>query len=542
MAFYHTYRPQNLQELIITQKIVSEQLHSAILKKSISHAYLFTGSHGIGKTSTARILAKIANCLDLDISTIKKNKEPLSVIPCNACTNCLSITKGNMIDVVEMDAASNRGVDEIRSLKEIAQLMPVSGKIKVYIIDEVHMLTNEAFNALLKILEEPPQSVMFILCTTELVKVPRTIQSRCVSFAFMRPGLAEIISVLQSIASKEGLNIDSGALELLAKLSGGAYRDAVKLLEQLSFHSKNISLELVEKYCLFSSVLNGEQMVLALSGRNISSSLEIISQLYESNANFPEFTKLLIENIRLILIAKVRNEKTELFATYSVYELTDLIDILNKAYAQFKNSPIASLPLEIAVLKFFSIKGTSPVVVSSTIHSTSRSKGGVNAHEIDPVITQFENTKPVVKKTETVVTVSEIVTTMPDIEPALDQVAAKNGNTEIDLIVVQDRWNELVRFLKTYNASMAAFVRSCKPIEVDNKFIIMETQYTLHKDLIEKPKNRVMIEQVLFELFGVNLHVKVNLRNTKLNAKNIENVKEVQGDDLMSAVAEIFGV
>ena len=220
MVFYRKYRPQTISELDSSN--VRETLFAVLKGENIPHAFLFTGPKGLGKTSTARIVAKAVNCLH------PKNGEP-----CNVCEQCVSITNGSNIDILEIDGASNRGIDEIRELRERVKLAPSSAKKKVYIIDEVHMLTTEAFNALLKTIEEPPAHVMFIFCTTEPHKVPETILSRCFHISFSLATTAELVHSLERITNGEKIEAEKGALELIAHLAEGGFRDAAKILEEM---------------------------------------------------------------------------------------------------------------------------------------------------------------------------------------------------------------------------------------------------------------------------------------------------------------------
>src|SRR3989344_8591969 len=258
MVFYRKYRPQKIEEL--DSKEVRDKLYSVLESSSVSHAFLFTGPKGLGKTSTARIVAKSLNCERLAGSTShvankKKKISPTSdqrkaksgVEPCNKCEQCTSITNGTNLDILEIDGASNRGIDEIRDLREKVRLLPVSSAKKIYIIDEVHMLTTEAFNALLKTLEEPPSHAVFILCTTETEKVPDTIASRCVHFSFPKATAPEVVASLAKVVEAEKIVIDAKALELLAASVDGSFRDGMKLLEQLNLTGGKIEAEAVRK-------------------------------------------------------------------------------------------------------------------------------------------------------------------------------------------------------------------------------------------------------------------------------------------------------
>jgi len=298
------WRPQTFEQ-VVGQNHAVTTIRNAIAANRVAHAYLFSGPRGVGKTSLARILAKAMNC----------DQGP-SPQPCQRCTHCLEITQGTSLDVFEIDGASNRGIDEIRELKQNIQYLPATGRYKIYIIDEVHMLTKEAFNALLKTLEEPPRHVIFVLATTEAHKVPVTILSRCQKFDFRRVSVSDIASQLESIADQEGIQTDSKALMSIARESDGSMRDALSLMDQvLSYSSGRVTYETV----LEVLGLVDQGMVLQLLERVISGDMaaivEIVDRVHMGGYDFKQFYKNLLEEIRTLLYFQLSPGSRETSAT-----------------------------------------------------------------------------------------------------------------------------------------------------------------------------------------------------------------------------------
>jgi len=301
LVFARKFRPQTFDEVIGQEPIV-KTLKNAIAKNRIAQSFLFTGSRGVGKTSTARIFAKALNC-----------EKGISPEPCNKCSTCQEITEGTSLDILEIDGASNRGIDEIRNLRESVKFKPTSGQFKIYIIDEVHMLTTEAFNALLKTLEEPPEHVKFIFATTEAHKVPLTILSRCQRFNFKRIPTDVIASKLRQVAKQEKIKIDEGALFLIAKHSEGSLRDGESLLDQLaSFSDKQIT----DKDVAFSLGLTGEDLYFtlleALKARDGKKALQLISEVTEAGKDLVQFSRGFLELFRDLLVSQITETDEQL--------------------------------------------------------------------------------------------------------------------------------------------------------------------------------------------------------------------------------------
>jgi|WetSurMetagenome_2_1015567.scaffolds.fasta_scaffold81180_1 DNA polymerase III subunit gamma/tau len=333
MSFYRKYRPQNFDSLV-GQDHIRETLMNALKLDRVSHAYLFAGSRGTGKTSSARILAKAVNCTNLKDAT-----------PCEQCDICNDINEGRLIDVIEIDAASNRGIDEMRDLKEKINFAPTRAKNKVYIIDEVHMLTKEAFNALLKTLEEPPAHTFFILATTEVHKIPETILSRCQRFDFKRISDAVIAERLKFIADSEKIEAEQQALEVIAHVARGGMRDAIGLLEQLT-QDNHLTYDHVSSALGLSGFASLEKLFGLLMQKDAQGGLAEIHNLYMEGHDLTQFNKSFLEFLRGKLLKSVEEGKrseTEQFLKF--------IDLFQEAYDAARFAVIPQLPLEMAVIE-----------------------------------------------------------------------------------------------------------------------------------------------------------------------------------------------
>jgi len=344
MVFYRKYRPQKISELDSEQ--VRTSLTSILTAKEVPHAFLFTGPRGLGKTSSARILAKTLNCQN------KKDGQA-----CNICEQCVSITNGANVDVLEIDAASNRGIDEIRDLREKVKLAPATALYKVYIIDEVHMLTTEAFNALLKMLEEPPAHVVFILCTTEVHKVPETIRSRCFSVSFKKATDKELSRSLKRIIAGEGMEsqIDDTAILEIAKFSDGSFRDASKYLEVavLRQGNKKITQEVVLDL-LGNNIFSGD-FVTALKKKQTKEALVWLQRAVENGLNIKAWIEDLLGGFhnKLLLYYKVEGGPVaKELDGLTEQEVKKLITLFTRAHQEMRTAVIAQLPAEIAIIEY----------------------------------------------------------------------------------------------------------------------------------------------------------------------------------------------
>ena len=366
MAFVVTarkWRPQKFVE-VVGQEHITTTLKNAIKDGRIAHAYLFAGPRGVGKTTTARILAKALNCLN-----------PVDNEPCNKCEMCKSIQAGQLLDIIEIDGASNRGIDEVRTLRESVKYAPTRGKYKVYIIDEVHMLTKESFNAFLKTLEEPPTQTIFIFATTDVHKVPLTIISRCQRFDFRRIGLETIKSLLGKIAKSEKIEIDDKTLTLIARKADGALRDAESYFDQaVAFCGKKVDSITVTKIL---NLIDDEiyfKLSDAVLDKNFKSVFEITDEIYKNGWNFTDFMEGLIEHFRNIMSVIITGnsdsiESAEIFRKryldyinkFSESDLLRLMNFLNKSGQELRFSQNQKLKIEIMLCHLIGLERTSTI-------------------------------------------------------------------------------------------------------------------------------------------------------------------------------------
>lgn len=526
MSLYLKYRPQTLTE-IVGQESVKHTLTQAILSGKLSHAYLFCGPRGSGKTSTARILAKIVNCENMPIAK-SLNAEALLAIPCNRCSSCLSITDGSNLDVIEMDAASNGLVDDIRALRENVKLAASSSKKKVYIIDEVHMMSIGAFNALLKTLEEPPSHVLFILATTEAHKVPATIISRVQRLDFAMPGIAEISQVLEKIIKNEKLSVEREAVLLLAKKAMGSFRDAVKILDQLSGLEK-IDAASVEKMLGSGSLIGILELLRALAQKDSAKALISLNTL-TSGVSLKELTLNILDILRQIMLIKnsLGESMVKPHSNQDVYVslmdlaeiLTDeqLLNIINSFQVSLEQSryvPIPTLPLELAVVK------------SCQMRVQAENKPAARIQEKQDKELEIRGSEPVVPE-------SLVKANLPKGHDAL-----KPGGLD-DIQKLQDKWNYILETIRQYNYSLEALLRSAKITACEERFITIEVPYSFHQRILEAPKSRDPLESIFSDILARPVKISTVIGKRPLKVEELANVELAADDEMLRIAAEIF--
>ncbi len=492
MVFYRKYRPQKIQDL--DNDSVRESLYSIFAKNTYPHAFLFTGPKGLGKTSTARIVAKVINCeKHKDVKSFKTEKE---LEPDNKCSQCLSITNGNNLDVFEIDGASNRGIDEIRDLKEKIKLSPFKAARKIYIIDEVHMLTTEAFNALLKTLEEPPSHAVFILCTTEVHKVPETISSRCFRINFTKATEKELVRSLERIVKGEDLKVQNEALEEIAKLSDGSFRDGAKILEEVSMFAgrKTITADLVnEKYNTLGLGKSVSEMMEAFSSKDVKKGIELCRQLEKQGTDFKLFISELINRLHFMLLVRVGVEKEDVSPQFSLEEIQKLFELLTGAYSQTKYAVLPQMPLEVVVLEWGGVAEDA-----GGSNATQQSRFSDDAHQ-----SQSVSSKSSRSLSESLLSTSSKKSTSAFDSPqsGLSRSASTNGFFE-----------NLIAEVKNHNHLVAGVLRSCFAKEpVDGELTILANS-KFHKEKLEDKKTMNLLEESAEKILNKKIKITVAIR------------------------------
>ena len=538
-ALYRKYRPLTFSD-VIGQGHIVQTLSNAILNNRIGHAYLFTGPRGTGKTTMARIFARAVNC-----------QNPKGADPCLECDVCKNITEGRSLDIFEIDAASNTGVDNIRELRENVKFPPSQAKFKVYIIDEVHMLSTGAFNALLKTLEEPPAHVIFILATTEIHKVPETIISRCQRYDFTRLSLEHIVQKLSIIAKNENVSIEQGALEMIAIAAEGGMRDAESLLSQvMSMEDKNITTKEVEDLLGTTKRQSLEAMVSYLLSKNAASAITLVNELSRDGYDLDVFNKSFLNYLRQVMLVAVDEKLATIFSYeltkeqsldlvaqakhHSAKEVLSIIQCFSEIQGKMKSAFIPQLPLEMAIIKAVSPAQnpvTTPIQQAQSqqnIAPASKPQEAPSAPQMSqplptrvpspPKLAQTLHTAPepleVIKSAQVAPSVAKTADLKPKIsefskEPQLIKNEAQIADSNFTLNDVKQNWKQFIIDTKKINHSLSAVLQSCQPISVDAGIVTIATKFTFHKDKLNEYGNKLTLEETFAKILGLRLLIKV---------------------------------
>lgn len=495
VVFYRKYRPFKLSEVVGQEPIITT-LKNALKQGRIAHAYLFAGPRGTGKTSVARILAGSLNC--------RENRETMGE-PCGLCDSCRAVLGGNYFDLIEIDAASNRGIDEIRNLRETVHYPPQQGRFKIYVLDEAHMLTEHAFNAFLKTLEEPPAHIVFILCTTEPHKIPLTIISRTQRFDFKLADLNTVVTHLAKIAALENLSIDKQALQLIGELANGSFRDGLMFLEKVAAaeipqertlsSSAGFDLEYVRRVLGLMNEKDAEDLINLITQKDTNSALILLNDLIERGINVEHLIKTMVRFLRKDLICGLG--KLEL------REKMELLKLLVAASRETRLSPVAHLPLELAILEYCqNLEVGSGKLEAGNQESEVRdqkSGSGEKGIEVEERESKSRTTPPV---------------------------------EELKKI-----WPDFLAKIKPHNHTLEALLRGCRPVSIEEGILRLDFFYPFHKEQIEKEQNKHLVEEVASLVFGQKLRLHCFLAEKP----PVQVMSIPKKTDLLEIAKEFFG-
>jgi len=548
LALYREWRPRTFKD-IVGQEHITKTLINALKQEKIAHAYLFSGPRGTGKTTAAKILAKALNC-----------EQREGVEPCNRCASCMSIDQGSAMEVFEIDAASNRGIDEIRELRENVKLSSIQGKHKVYIIDEVHMLTTEAFNALLKTLEEPPPQVVFILATTEVQKIPLTILSRVQRFEFHRISVQDIQKRLVEVCVSLGRDVNENALVVIAQKSEGSLRDALSIMDQCLLQDDPIGVE--EVYLVLGMV--GEtfsaQLVEALGSSDYGKSLTFLSEGIQQGRDPRQIIRELLDYLRQMLLTAATGE-TPLVAPHiqdqlvkqsgliGISRMLRWISILLLGENQLKYASNARLAAELLLVQ--AIHEGQPTLISGQEEilkrlavleeqiQGSRLVNGGNL-QVKPSVSSKvgrggQKELPQVQKP-------------PNVEPKIVDSHSVNSSgeskTTLSIMEIQERWNDILDQVKKRKKSTQAFLMEGKPVQLEGNTLTIAFREgcSFHKDKVSQVENRQTIEEVLQQMFASSLTLQ-NLMENEFKAKDLPESQDLETKEqaIINKAKDMFG-
>ncbi|MBD1371944.1 DNA polymerase III subunit gamma/tau [Hazenella sp. IB182357] len=554
-ALYRVWRPRQFSDLV-GQEHVTQTLTNALNEGHLSHAYLFTGPRGTGKTSAAKLLAKAVNC------ELGPDAEP-----CNRCEACRLISEGALMDVVEIDAASNRGVDEIRDLRDKVKYAPSEVRYKVYIIDEVHMLTTEAFNALLKTLEEPPGHVIFILATTEPHKLPATIISRCQRFSFQRFTIETIVKRLKTICQAENISYEESALSFIARVADGGMRDALSLLDQsLAFGGDGLKESAVLSVTGSASSENLYHILASVKDGDISAALTRLNQIIRSGIEPEKVISDLVQAVRDILLFQTApglleaqvpflsedEGKNHLTATPTT-QLTDILNVLIDYQQKMKWSSHPRILLEMLIIELanFTLREHRADIheMNQLLEKVSQLERTVAALEKQPPQLRTEEHKKAKSVSET-----HSNSTTPTPKSRLDKKWLED-RSDVQLDKVRSIWGDLLQRVKVERITVHAWLIDGEPVAATDNTVLVVFKSKIHRETTDKPANKKMIEHILSDLLGVktqlltcmsdeweNINPKKKVSNdSKRDEIEVNHTANTLKNDIVSLAIEIFG-
>jgi len=506
-ALYRKWRPQKWDEVVGQQHVV-QTLRNAVNGDRVAHAYLFSGPRGTGKTTAARLLAKAVNCLDPD----------LAQRPCNQCGHCRAVNESRFLDLIEIDAASQTGVDDVRDLRDKINFSPNQGRYKVYIIDEVHMFSNNAFNALLKTLEEPPPHAIFVLATTEIHKIPPTVLSRCQRHEFRRVPVREIVTQLEQIAQNEKLEAEPEALTLIARQATGSLRDAISLLDQLASTGQKVSLDLAQVVLGTSTSQVVFEIMDAVLEKAAAPGLDAIHKALDSGADARVLARQVVDYLRSLLLVKMGNEAAldlmpdarsrikQHAGALPAGELVRMTRLFNAAASDLRSAWQPSLTLELALVESLE----APAVVSAPVAPLKPARGAPPARIAES-------------------------TTRPTAGGETFLAQAASAGAPVTFEQVTQGWRRVRELIKPKNPALEGLLNTCKLLGIKEGTLVLGFSSDVVKSKMDKPEQLDITRKAIAEVLGVEMPLRCVVTSAKSTPP------DVKADGMVAAALQAGG-
>ena len=532
-ALYRKWRPRKWDQ-VIAQDHVVKTLRNAIQADKVGHAYLLSGPRGTGKTTTARLLAKAVNCLSPDLA----NR------PCDECKNCIAVNESRYLDLIEIDAASNTSVEDVRDLRDKINFSPSDGKYKVYIIDEVHMLSTAAFNALLKTLEEPPAHAIFILATTEVHKIPATVLSRCQRHEFRRIPVMDIVSTLKTLCTEEKIDADEEALILIARQSTGAMRDGISLLDQLASTGERITLELAQLVLGTATNQLVIDLVNAIQASDTARGLEVIHRALDGGSDPRQYARQVVEYLRNLLLIRMGNDKQvdatkeskDLMHKHSqsveTAVLMEWMRLFNEAINDIRTSWQPGMALEIAFAR--AVKGPQTVDVKPAAEKHTKTSEPIAA--VEPK--SSEKSAPKITEQSAIKT-SEKESLKPVQAGAASVVLSSHTGSEVTAQDIQANWNTIRAEVKGQRSQTEALLNSHKSLQIKDGALVIGFASEVLKSKMETAENLEVTRRAIHHLLKVDLPIVCIVVSGKTSSSSVD--LDVDADGIVGTALNLGG-